>query len=125
MKKSDLRQIYLSRRKAISQDDRLAKSEAIADLFFRTFDLTGVSFLHTFIPIRKFNEVDTRLIVERIWRNHPQIQIVVPRVDRETNEMKSLKFDRDTELVSSAWEIEEPAHNAIVSEDEIDMVLTP
>lgn len=125
MKKSDLRQICLSRRKAISQDDRLAKSEAIADLFFRTFDLTGVSFLHTFIPIRKFNEVDTRLIVERIWRNHPQIQIVVPRVDRETNEMKSLKFDRDTELVSSAWEIEEPAHNAIVSEDEIDMVLTP
>jgi pyridoxamine 5'-phosphate oxidase len=31
MKKSELRQIYLSRQKAISQEDRVSKSEAIAD----------------------------------------------------------------------------------------------
>ena len=125
MKKSELRQAYLSRQKAISQEDRLAMSEAIADLFFRSFDLTGIRFLHSFIPIKKFNEVDTRLIVERIWRDYPHIQIVVPRVELETNDMKSVKFGRDTELVRNAWEIEEPVHDELVDPVEIDMVLTP
>jgi 5-formyltetrahydrofolate cyclo-ligase len=125
MKKSELRQTYLAMQKAISQEERSAKSEAIADLFFRTFDLGRVKFLHSFIPIKKFNEVDTRLILERVWLDHPQIQIVVPRVDHETSEMKSLIFDRDTELVSSAWEIDEPAHDELVADDAIDMVITP
>lgn len=125
MKKSELRQIYLSRQKAISQEDRLAKSEAITDLFFRSFDLSGVKFLHSFIPIIKFNEVDTRIIVERVWRELPQIQIVVPRVDAEANEMKSLRFGPDTELARNAWEIEEPVHDEFVADKGIDMVLTP
>jgi len=125
MKKSELRKTYLAKQKAISYGERLAKSEAIADLFFRTFDLGRIKFLHSFIPIKKFNEVDTKLIFEKVWRDHPQIQIVVPRVDRETNEMKSLIFDRDTELVSSDWEIDEPSHDEIVGDDEIDIVLTP
>jgi len=125
MKKSELRQTYLAGQKAISQEERFAKSEAIADLFFHTFDLGRIKFLHSFIPIKKFNEVDTKLILERVWRDHPQIQVVVPRVDHETDEMTSLRFDPNTELVSSAWEIEEPAHDEIVADDEIDMVLTP
>ena len=125
MKKSELRQIYLSRQKAISQQYRLANSEAIADWFFATFDLRGIKILHSFIPIIKFNEVDTRLIAERIWLDYPHIQIVVPRVDVETNEMKSLAFRRDTELVRSAWEIDEPDHDEVVADAEIDMVLTP
>ena len=125
MKKSELRQTYLARQKAISQEDRLERSEAIADLFIRTFDLGRIKFLHSFIPIKKFNEVDTKLIFEKVWLDFPDIQIVVPRVDHKTNEMKSLIFDRDTELFSSAWEIDEPAHDEIVADDEIDMVLTP
>jgi len=125
MKKSDLREVYLSKQKAISPEDRQAKSEAIADLFFKTFDLSGVKFLHSFIPIIKFNEVDTTLILGRVWRDHPYIQIVVPRVDRETNQMKSLRFDRDTELARSAWEIDEPVHDEAVADSDIDMVLTP
>ena len=51
--------------------------------------------------------------------------VVVPRVDHETNEMKSLKFSSDTQLVRSAWEIEEPVHDETVADAEIDMVLTP
>ncbi|PYS99286.1 MAG: 5-formyltetrahydrofolate cyclo-ligase, partial [Acidobacteria bacterium] len=125
MKKSELRQIYVARQKAIAQEDRLARSEVIADSFFRSFDLGGIKFLHSFIPIEKFNEVDTSLIMERVWRDQPQIQIVVPRVDHETNEMKSLKFSSDTQLVRSAWEIEEPVHDETVADAEIDMVLTP
>lgn len=125
MKKSELRHIYLGRQKAIPQGDRSAKSEAIAIHFFQKFDLSSIRYLHTFIPIDKFNEVDTRLIVAKLWREFPAIEIVVPRVDFEAGEMKSLKFAPDTELVRNVWNIDEPSHDELVETRLIDVVLVP
>src|SRR4030095_10762079 len=111
MKKSELRKIYLAKQKTISLGGRSTASHRIADLLFDKFDLTGIKFLHSFVSIEKLNEVDTRPIFELIWRHFPHIQTVVPRFDLESNEMKSLKFGPDTELVKSAWEIDEPVHD--------------
>ncbi|MEO8042672.1 MAG: 5-formyltetrahydrofolate cyclo-ligase [Acidobacteriota bacterium] len=125
MRKSELRQNYLSRQKAISQPDRMAKSKAICDLFFEAFDLDGIKNLHSFLPLQKFNEVDTLLIVEEVWRTRPHIQILVPRVDFNTQEITSLKFTPETELVKNEWEIDEPLHDEFVEPHLIDMVLVP
>lgn len=125
MRKAELRVRYLSAQKSLSPDDRAAKSKAIADRFFDSFDLRTISTLHCFLPIKKFNEVDTRLILNRIWRDYSQIQVVVPRVDFETNEITSLKFGPSVEVVRNFWDIEEPTHNEFVYADEIDMVLVP
>lgn len=125
MKKSELRQSYLSGQKAISKEDREAKSEAIAKLFFQTFDLGSITHLHSFLPIEKFNEVDTRLIIEDVWRNYPNIRILVPRVDFETSEIRNLQFGPDTELTRNVWDIEEPADGEYIETKLIDMVLVP
>src|SRR5687768_16463507 len=92
MIKSELRQLYLSKQKTISREDRASMSEGIAFQFSYAFDLTGIRYLHVFIPIEKFNEVNTRPIFEVLWRDHPQIVTVVPRVDFESNELVSLTF---------------------------------
>ncbi|MEP7148088.1 MAG: 5-formyltetrahydrofolate cyclo-ligase [Acidobacteriota bacterium] len=125
MRKSELRQTYLTKQKAISRPDRSAKSEAISDAFFESFDLVGVKYLHSFLPIEKFNEVDSRRIVEKVWSKYPNIQIVVPRVDFETSEITSLKFTAETGLVKNVWEIDEPTHDEFVAPEMIDMVLVP
>ncbi len=125
MRKSELRQACLAKQKTISGEDRLGKSEAISKGFFDTFDLANIKYLHCFLPIEKFNEVDTRVILEKIWRKFPHIQIVVPRVDFETGEITSLKFTAETELVKNLWEIDEPTHNKFVEPRMIDMVLVP
>ncbi len=125
MRKSELRQAYLAKQKTISRLDRSAKSEAISDAFFEAFDLAGVKWLHSFLPIEKFNEVDSRLIIEAVWSKYPDIQIVVPRVDFETSEITSLIFTAGTKLVKNAWEIDEPTHNEFVAPEMIDMVLVP
>lgn len=125
MNKSELRQSYLARQKAISPKDRAAMSEAIARRLFEKFDLRPVSCLHCFIPILKFNEVDTTPIIETVWSDHPNIQVLVPRVDFETREIRNLKFDRATELAKNAWDIEEPIHDALVDVGMIDVVLVP
>jgi 5-formyltetrahydrofolate cyclo-ligase len=125
MNKAELRKIYLARQRELSPEERSDRSRKIAELFFQTFDLSRTRVLHTFIPIEKFNEVDTRRIVDRIWRDHPQIQIVVPRVNFETDEITSVKFGPAVEVVRNSWGIEEPIHDEFVIPEDIDIVLVP
>lgn len=123
--KSELRKEYLEKQKAFSPVERAAKSGQIAERFFKNIDLGDVKVLHCFIPIEKFNEIDTMPIFERLWREFPRIRTVVPRVDLESGELRSLHFASETELVTNAWDIREPVHHETVEPGKIDMVLVP
>ncbi len=125
MTKSELRKIYLPKQKTLPASEREGKVKNICRLFFQTFDLSAVNFLHSFLPIERFNEIDTHSILKRVWQDHPHIETVVPRVNLDTNEMENLKFTHETELVLSNWQIHEPSHDDIVAPDKIDMVLVP
>jgi 5-formyltetrahydrofolate cyclo-ligase len=125
MTKSELRKIYLAKQRSLSPAERELKSRDIAALFFQSVDLTNANFLHCFIPIQKFNEVDTAFIFERLWSDFRGITTVVPRVVINTGEMENLIFAPDTELVPNTWQIHEPTHNEYVSTEEIDIVLVP
>jgi 5-formyltetrahydrofolate cyclo-ligase len=125
MVKSELRKTYLEKRKALSGDERRRLSELIANAFFDSFDLSQTKFLHAFISIDRFNEVDASQIFERLWRDFPDVQTLVPRVDSESNEIVSLRFTRATELVKNTWGIPEPAGDEFVEPRVIDIVLVP
>ena len=125
MTKAELRKTYISRQKDLSPADRAEKSRAIAGQFFQHFDLSRTRFIHCFIPIEKFNEIDTKFIFERLWSGHPRTEAVVPRVDFETNEIRNLRFDPTTELKRNTWHIDEPEHDEFVESDKIDIVLVP
>jgi len=125
MLKSDLRQLYLSKQKTIVGEERVGASSRIADNFFSGFDLARIRFIHCFVPIAKFDEINTRLIFAKLWRDFPYIQTVVPRVDFSANEIRNLKFTHETELVRNAWGIEEPIHGEVIETEKIDMALVP
>ena len=125
MTKTELRKVYLEKQKSLSENERGEEGRQIADLFFQTIDLSKINFLHCFLPIRRYNEIDTHLILEKIWRDFPRIETVVPRVNLDTNEIENLKFTHETELVLSNWQINEPSHDDIVETEKIDMVLVP
>ena len=125
MNKSELRKIYLAKQKNLSAFERKQKSEQIADISFANFGLSEIKILHCFLPIEKFNEIDTNLIFERIWREFPHIETLAPRVNFQTGELENLKFAAETELVKNAWEIFEPSHNEIIETEKIDLVLIP
>src|SRR4029079_11816565 len=95
----------------LSLDEREAASARIAANFFRDFDLASIRILHCFIAIERFNEVDTRPIVQRIWSEFPQVLTVVPRINHETEEFESLKYGPSIDLVAKKGQIEEPFHN--------------
>ena len=69
MNKAQLRKIYLARQKKFSTVERNEKSLAIAERFFRFFNLTEIEFLHCFVPIEKYNEIKTPLIFKKSGAN--------------------------------------------------------
>ena len=125
MLKAELRKIYLEKRKNLSPEERKQKSRQIADRFFQNFDLGEINFLHVFLSIERFNEIDTSLIINKIRREFPRIELVAPRVNPQTNELENLAFKPETELIESVWQIYEPAGNDTLETEKIDLVLVP
>jgi 5-formyltetrahydrofolate cyclo-ligase len=125
MLKAELRKIYLEKQIRLKPDERKEKSRRISERFFAEFDLGNIHFLHCFLPIQRTNEIDTKPIFERIWREFPNIETLVPRVNFETNEIENLRFSRDTALRENRWKIREPAHDELVETEMIDAVLVP
>lgn len=123
--KAELRRTYLDRQKNLSLAERRQKSQLITDNFFQSFDLSEIKILHCFLPIEKFNEIDTNLIFQKIWREFPRIETLAPRVNFQTGEIENLKLSPETELIKNVWEIPEPAHNETIETGKIDMVLVP
>lgn len=125
MTKAELRKIYLAKQRSLSPEIRAENSKRISGNFFRDFELGEIKVLHCFIPIEKFNEIDTMPILQRLWREFTHIKTVVPRVDFESGEMRSLKFTPETGLVKNIWGIREPSHDEFVDTADIDMVIVP
>lgn len=125
MNKSELRKIYLAKRKALPRARRDISSRQIAQTFFDKSDLSKVRFLHCFLPIEKLAEVDTTFIFRRIWEDFRDVKTVVPRVDQATAEIENLTYSATDELLRSAWQIDEPIHHEKISPEEIDLVLVP
>lgn len=125
MTKAELRKIYLEKRKNLSAEERKQKSAQIAENFFQKFDLANVNFLHCFLPIERFNEIDTRLILDRIRREFPHVETVVPRVNSKTDELEHLLLKPETVLIKNSWQIEEPASDETIAPEKIDLVLAP
>ena len=125
MIKSELRKLYLSKRKSLTPEERRNKSERIAASFFENFDLTKIKFLHCFISIVRTNEIDTRPVFEKVWRDFSEIETVVPRVNGKIGELESLKFSAETILEKNSWGIYEPSGTDLVEPEKIDAVLVP
>lgn len=125
MTKRELRKIYLAQQKAFTAEKRAAESLKICERFFAAFDLDAIEFLHSFLPIEKFGEINTRLILEKIWRDFPQIKTLVPRVNFQIGEIENLLFTRSVKLSENQWQISEPIGGELVENARIDAVLVP
>jgi len=125
MTKSELRGIYKQKRSELSRADVYEKSQQIADRFFESVDLRQVGTLHCFLSIAKFNEIDTSLILARLWREFPSIRTAVPRIRLANDELESVSIHSETEVVESRWGIREPIGDDLVEPGAIDLVIVP
>ena len=125
MTKAKLRIIYLAKQKSLSALERKQNSRQIVERFFANFGLSETNFLHCFLPIERTNEIDTKPTFQKIWREFPRIETLVPRVNFQTDEIENLKLTSETKLVKNTWEVSEPAHDETVETEKIDLILIP
>ena len=123
MTKPELRKIYLQKRLALTDQECEALSQQICDKFFSSIDLTHIKVIHTFLPIIKKNEPDTRLIIERLKKDFPHIKISIPKVVGNT--LVNYFLDADCVLTENVWGVREPSNGNLTEPEEIDLVIVP
>ena len=125
MTKAELRKLYLDKRSVMSAGEAAAMSTAITDAFFFTINLAAVRNLHCYLPIEKFGEPNTKLILERVWQEFPELTTSVPRIDFATGELSSVVYSSTCPVVQNKWGVNEPEGGTVVHPEAIDLAIVP
>lgn len=125
MKKEELRKIYLQKRRQMTLEERAIKSERIARRFFEQVYSEKFAAIHIFLPIAKFNEIDTWMIVDELRARKSTTRIAISRSDLQSGRMINYFFNPATRLVENKWGIPEPESGEICDALAVDAVLVP
>jgi 5-formyltetrahydrofolate cyclo-ligase len=125
MNKDQLRKLYITKRKALSDVEFKQLNKAVVDNFFKGVDLSNVKVLHTFLPIEKNREVNTWLIINKIKSDFPNIKVSVPRINNQSAMIESFYYEKAEQLELNMWDIPEPKQGMPTDINDVDMVLVP
>lgn len=125
MQKQDLRKEFLQKRKILAKTEVEGFSRKIHDWFFRNIPVHAYAIIHTFLPIKHNNEVDTWLIIDTLQKDFAT-DIVIPK-SHEDGTMTNYLLTKETIFEENKWKIPEPSHNSYLLSDisKIDLVLIP
>ncbi|CCH56379.1 5-formyltetrahydrofolate cyclo-ligase [Fibrisoma limi BUZ 3] len=130
MTKTALRKRFLAERKALCTETVAERSRVIAERFFDfaygQINSSASSTVHTFLPIQRQNEVDTWLIIYRLWQNFPQVRVITAVTNTTSNLLTHYQLTPQTELRENRWGIPEPVSvTQPINPSEFDIVLVP
>lgn len=125
MTKKILRQHFLAQRKAFSPKIIETKSQQITNQLFDFFDFSELNVIHTFLPIVANHEINTWLIINKIWTHFSQLTVVVPKSNFVNYTLQSYILKKDTHICENQWHIPEPVNAQRMDDQEIDIVLLP
>jgi len=115
-----LRKIYLEKRMTLSKDEVNFLSEKIFDEFILQFNVIENQKVSIFLPISKFNEINTLEFIKFLWSK--KVNVFIPKIiDKD---LISVKFTPKTILIENSWGILEPLSNQN-EETVFDYVITP
>jgi len=121
MKKSEIRKIYLEKRKNLSQDEVFLLSERIFESFINFFKPVSNQKVHIFIPIEKFKEINTQIFIDYFLTRN--IKVFVPKI--VDTKLISVEIFSDTQFETNNWGISEPVSNEDSEILDFDFVITP
>ena len=121
MLKAELRKKYLQKRKALSHDEAFLLSEKIFQHFITYFKPKTGQKVHIFIPIEKFNEIDTQILIQYFLVQN--IRVYVPKI--VADKLINIEIFQDTVFETNSWGISEPVSNEDSGETYFHYVITP
>ena len=125
MTKQELRKSYFHKRLALSTDEYRKLSVDLCDMLFKNVDFRNINVVHTFIPIEKNKEPDTWLIIDKLKKEYPAINISIPRINDQTSLLDNFFYEGPEQLEKNTWGILEPHQGIPTPLEKIDLVLVP
>ncbi len=119
--KKEIRKRMLAKRQELSNEEVGEKSQQICarlkklDIFCRSKNIC------LYMPVR--NEVDVTLLFEIVWESKKQLWL--PRVDKNTGQMRFFSYGKDTPLMKGMYNILEPDGTRCLVPDETTLVVMP
>lgn len=124
MTKKELRKLFLEKRKSLNKASQASMNLALSANFFAAIDLSSTSVLHTYLPITDNNEPDTWIIVDRIRREFPRVQVCIPRM-ADSDTLDNILYEGPQQVASGKWGIPEPKYGNVVENEKLDLVIVP
>ena len=127
MDKAALRKEFLQKRLVLTQNEVEKKSLLITEKTVHLLKDKSFQTIHTFLPQRNKNEVDTWKIISKLRISFPHVDIIVPYVIPSTREMEHYLLTEETLLIENRWGIPEPdpLTEKRVSTKILDIILIP
>lgn len=122
MNKVEIRQNIIKKRNEIGLKDKLIRDDMIKDKLLNS-DFYKQS-NNIFIYVSCGSEVDTKSIIKIAMKEGKRI--FVPRIIKETKEMKAIEIESLYELERNTYGILEPKNSSnVIDKNEIDIIIVP
>lgn len=122
MKKTDIRSKYKLMRASLSLNDRVGCIEEI-DKKFKTLFLKDIKLVHHYLAVSEQFEISIDGAIRHLRSIFPGITQAVPVMKKD--DMIAVKYEDRMQVRINEWGIREPIEEFIISEIEVDCILTP
>ena len=107
MTKEEVRQHARNIRQQLSDDAISMGSKAVAEFFFNEFNITNQD-IHVYITKEGSHEINTSLIIDQLFKKHPDTTLVTSSSNFEDNTLRHFIFDKSTTFKNNRYYIPEP-----------------
>ena len=122
--KKEIRDHYKNMRSRLGEDQiRWLSKDTCFN--FLTFINKPDILVHTYLPIKDNNEIDTWRFIHKAWNQFPEMRFCTSVSNFKTKEMKHYFVTQETDFTEDAWGIPVPKSIERVNPKDIDMVLVP
>ena len=117
---AEQRQLALAARRALSDAERMQKSELICDRVCSLQTFYASKTVGCYLPMH--DEVDTRAIIQRAWRATKRVFVPVLRSGAQ---MVFCEITPETVLEQNRFGVYEPVRGVLIDARKLDVVVTP
>ena len=122
MKKSDLRKKYNKLRNKLTSEEIEKLNKSILNNLEK-LDIWNNEYFHVFLTMKNKKEIDTSIIIEKLWSKNKKLSTSVSNFRNNTLENYRYKYESKIEI--NSWGIPEPINADLINDKEIDVVFVP
>nr|MBI1232077.1 5-formyltetrahydrofolate cyclo-ligase [Cytophagales bacterium] len=123
--KSEVRALFLQKRKDLGETERQRRSERIAEEAMRFLaENSALKHIHLFLPIERLYEVNTWVLLEKLFAAEKQVYSSVS--DFDMHEMHTVLIHKDSVFTTGIYGLPTPINPVRIADDQqMDVIFVP